>query len=501
MEISFSPLAKFNATAKTNKGALVLLIPDGPQPDWLKSFEKATGGLVKKALSGSRFEAKKKQVLGVVAPQGLSFDQLVLIGMGETKKLTAVDFEQLGGAMIGELNRLGAKQALVVGDSGASKVDAAKAAAHIGIGAEMRSYRFDKYFTKQKESDKPTLQKVVIAAANVKAAQAAFDDHAPVLEAVKFTRDLISEPANVVHPESFAETCKTLTKFGLQVEVMGEAQLKKLGAGALLGVGQGSIRESKMVVMRWNGGAKKEQPIAFIGKGVCFDTGGISIKPSAGMEDMKWDMGGAGVVTGLMRALAARKAKVNAIGIIGLVENMPDGNAQRPGDVVTSMSGQTIEVINTDAEGRLVLADCLWYCQREYKPKFMIDLATLTGAILIALGYSRAGMFTESDELAARLQDVAAQVGEPVWRMPLGEEYDGMINSDIADVKNVGEGRYAGSTTAAHFLKRFTNDVPWVHLDIAGTVWAPKAYANTPKGATGYGVRLLDALVREYYEK
>ena len=310
----------------------------------------------------------------------------------------------------------------------------------------------------------------------------------------------------MLYPEALAEKAKGLEKLGVKVEVLGERQMRKLGMGALLGVGQGSARESQLVVMQWNGAtgkggrrAKGDGPIAFVGKGVTFDTGGISLKPAASMEDMKWDMGGAAVVMGLMKALAGRKARVDAVGIVGLVENMPSGEAQRPGDIVTSMSGQTIEVINTDAEGRLVLADALWYCKDRFKPRFMVDLATLTGAIIICLGSEKAGLFANDDELAGRLFAAGEKVGEPLWRMPLGDAYDKLIKSDAADMKNVGN-RAGGSITAAQFLQRFVDKTPWAHLDIAGVTWKSKATATVPKGATAFGVRLLDRLVAEHYE-
>mgnify|MGYP000430463616 CR=1 FL=1 len=299
-------------------------------------------------------------------------------------------------------------------------------------------------------------------------------------------------------------------KLGVDVEVMGRSQMEKIGMGALLGVGQGSEREPKLVVMQWQGlpngsgkGRKGKKdaasPIAFVGKGVTFDTGGISIKPSAGMEDMKWDMGGAGVVIGLMKALAGRAAKVNVVGIVGLVENMPSGSAQRPGDIVTSMSGQTIEVLNTDAEGRLVLADALWYCKDRFKPRWMVDLATLTGAMVVSLGQEKAGVFSNNDELAERIYAAGEAVDEHVWRMPLGDEYDKLIKSDVADMKNIGS-RWGGSITAAQFLQRFVDKTPWVHIDIAGVTWSSKDKTTVPKGGTAFGVRLLDRLVADHYE-
>jgi leucyl aminopeptidase len=307
----------------------------------------------------------------------------------------------------------------------------------------------------------------------------------------------------VIYPETLAQQAKTLAKYGVKVEVLDKRQMKALGMGALLGVAQGSVQDPRLVVMRWNGGGKGKgagQPLAFLGKGVTFDTGGISIKPSKGMEDMKWDMAGAATVIGLMKALALRKAKVDVVGVVGLVENMPSGNAQRPGDVVKSMSGQTVEVINTDAEGRLVLADALWYTQQRFKPRFMVDLATLTGAIIVSLGHHQAGLFANDDKLADRLRAAGEAVNERLWRMPLGPEYDKQIASNIADMKNISDGGGAGSITAAQFLQRFVNDVPWAHLDIAGTAWSGKDAPTTPKGATAFGVRLLDQFVSEYYE-
>jgi leucyl aminopeptidase len=376
----------------------------------------------------------------------------------------------------------------------------------MAFGARLRSYRFDKYRTKEKPESKPSLKALNISCAGASRARSAFAPMDKVANGVFMTRDLVSEPANVLYPETLAKQAQTLTKLGVKVEVMGEGQMRKLGMGALLGVGQGSIRESKLVVMRWNGKkakakAKADAPVAFVGKGVTFDTGGISIKPSGGMEDMKWDMGGSGVVIGLMKALAGRKANVDVVGVVGLVENMPSGAAQRPGDIVSSMSGQTIEVLNTDAEGRLVLADALWYTKERFKPKFMVDLATLTGAIITSLGKEKAGLFSNDDKLSAQLSEAGEAVGESVWRMPMGDNYDKMINCDAADMKNISGGGGAGSITAAQFLKRFVDKTPWAHLDIAGVTWSSKASSTTPKGGTAFGVRLLDRLVANHYEK
>ena len=373
-------------------------------------------------------------------------------------------------------------------------------AAAIASGIRLRAYRFDRYKTKKKDGENGALRAdISIAVGDVGAARKAFAPQSHVVDGVIIARELVNEPPNVLYPIEFARRASQLRKLGVDVDVLDVKAMTKLGMGALLGVGQGSTQPSRTVIMRWNGAKKGEQPVAFIGKGVCFDTGGISIKGAASMEDMKGDMGGAACVVGLMHALAARKAKVNAVGAIGLVENMPDGNAQRPGDIVTSMSGQTIEIINTDAEGRLVLADVLWYVAKKFKPQFMVDLATLTGAIMVALGTEHAGLFSNNDELAERLGKTGLETGEKVWRMPLGPEYDKQIDSQFADMKNTGT-RNGGSITAAQFLQRFVDDTPWAHLDIAGTAMgAPKTEINHSWGS-GYGVRLLERLVAEYYE-
>ena len=379
------------------------------------------------------------------------------------------------------------------------------AAAEIAFGAQLRSYRFDKYKTKQKPEQKPSLARLTAATSRPSAAKRAYQSLEKTAAAVFLTRDLVSEPANVIYPETLAAAAERLAELGVEVEVFDEHKLQDLGMNALLAVGQGSARPTRLVVMQWHGAkgsnGAQSQPLAFVGKGVTFDTGGISIKPAAGMGDMKWDMAGSAVVIGLMQLFAARKAAVNAVGIVGLVENMPSGTAQRPGDIVTSMSGQTIEVLNTDAEGRLVLADALWYCQDRFKPRLIVDLATLTGAVIVALGHHRAGLFSNNDELADRLIEAGKTVGEEVWRLPLAEAYDREIDSDAADMKNIGGGRAAGSVIGAQFLQRFVNEVPWAHLDIAGTTWSTKDAPTVPKGATAFGVRLLDRFVSRYYEE
>ena len=381
--------------------------------------------------------------------------------------------------------------------NGAVKADAA---ADVALGASMRAYTFDRYKTKRKDGDEgPSKARMTLAVADVAAARKAWGVKQAVLEGVVLARDLVNEPPNVLYPVEFARRAAQLRKLGVGVEILDMKAMRKLGMGALLGVGQGSTQESRIAIMRWNGGKKGAPPLAFIGKGVCFDTGGISIKPAASMEDMKGDMAGAACVVGLMHALAGRKAKVNAIGAIGLVENMPDGNAQRPGDIVTSMSGQTIEIINTDAEGRLVLADVVHYVNTRFKPKFMIDLATLTGAIIVALGQDYAGMFANDDKLSEQLTKAGLETGERVWRMPLGPEYDKLIDSKFADMKNTG-GRSGGSITAAQFIGRFVGKTPWAHLDIAGTGFASGSSDINRSWGSGWGVRLLDRLVAEEYE-
>lgn len=422
---------------------------------------------------------------------------VAVIGAGAEKKLNDLQLQKIGSRIAAYLNGSKIKDGSVFFDSKNSAHDLA----NIAFGALLQSYRFNKYFENKKKDKELKINSLSFMASDAAKAQKEFAPLKILADNIFFVRDLVSEPSNILEPESYAAICKNMKIPGLEVQVLGEAEMKKLGMGSLLGVGQGSEKESQLVVLKWNGGSPKEAPLAFVGKGVTFDTGGISIKPSTNMEDMKTDMAGSAVVVGLLRNLAQRKAKVNAVGVIGLVENMPSGTAQRPGDVVRSMSGQTIEVINTDAEGRLVLADALHYTNTKFKPKFIIDLATLTGAIIVALADVYAGLFSNDDELAKKIESCGQTVGERAWRLPLGEEYDEMINSDIADMKNVGSGRGAGSTTAAQFLKRFVGETKWAHLDIAGVAWKGKGDAMAVKGASGYGVRLLDQLVRTYEKK
>jgi leucyl aminopeptidase len=469
------------------------------------ALDKASDGALGRAIEAARFKGATGTALSVLAPAGLGVARVVIAGVGAAAKLDALAAQAAGGAAYGELARGGDEAALIAVEPprGARKLKPADLAANLAFGARLASYRFDKYRTKEKPEKKPRIATLTLHVRGAATARRAFARFDAVADGVFFTRDLVSEPGNVIYPETLAREAQKLSKLGIKVEVLDEKKMRELGFGALLGVAQGSIRPPRLVVMRWQGGPKtgaKAQPLAFIGKGVTFDSGGISIKPSKGMEDMKWDMGGAGVVIGLMKALAGRKARVNAIGVVGLVENMPSGSAQRPGDIVKSYSGQTIEVLNTDAEGRLVLADALWYCQEKYKPRFMVDLATLTGAIIISLGAHYAGMFSNNDKLATQLKAAGSAVGEKLWRLPLAEPYDRAMDSKVADVQNISSGGGAGSITAAQFLQRFVNDVPWAHLDIAGVTWSNKDAPTVPAGGTGFGVRLLDRFVADHYE-
>lgn len=465
-------------------------------------LDESTGGALTRALNASRFEGKAGQTLTVLAPAGVQLSRVVLVGLGKADAIDAVAAQAFGGTAAAQVLGTGDAAAAIAADAvDGAKIGPAEFAANVAYGARLRGYRFDKYFTKEKKEDMPSVKKLTVLSAENGAAKAAYAPLDKVADGVFLTRTLVSEPANVIHPESLAEECRKLADLGIDVEVLGEKQMKKLGMGALLGVGQGSERESQLVVMRWKGAKDQDAaPLALVGKGVCFDTGGISIKPAAGMEEMKWDMAGAGAVIGAMKALAGRQAKANVVGIVGLVENMPSGTAQRPGDVVISASGQTIEVINTDAEGRLVLADANWYAREFVKPTAIVDLATLTGAIIISLGNEYAGLFSNDDTLADGITAAGKSVSEPVWRLPMGDAYDKALKSDIADMKNVG-GREGGSITAAQFIKRFVGDTPWAHIDIAGTAWSKKDSATCAKGATAFGVRLLDALVAQRYEE
>jgi leucyl aminopeptidase len=449
------------------------------------------------ALDRQRFEGDASGASEHFIDDNGTVRRLLVVGTGGgTTPLEAA--EKLGGTAVSRLLTSGETKAVI--DLSGLGFDA-DPASRVGLAAALRSWRYDRYRTKLKDKQKPTLTEVTIVGGGEGAGKRYADRWEPVVEGVSLTRELVTEPANIIYPESFVERVRaSFEGTGIEIEVLDGPAMEKLGMGALLGVAQGSIREPRLLVLKWNGSGNSGQPTAFVGKGVTFDTGGISIKPAQGMEAMKWDMGGAGAVVGAFKAVALRKAKANIVGICGLVENMPGGNAQRPGDVVTTMSGQTVEVINTDAEGRLVLADALTYVQRNFKPSTIIDLATLTGAILVSLGHEFAGLFSNNEELAGELQRVGEECGDRLWRMPLAEPFDRLIDSPIADVKNVGP-REGGSITAAHFIQRFVeNGVKWAHIDMAGKAWSDKAGTTYDKGATGYGVRLLDQYVADVLE-
>jgi len=466
-----------------------------------KAYDKLSKKRVSMAAKAGGVNGKAGKSVQIVGPDGTKTNRLLVTGCGILADFKAENF----GAQVTKTMLMSGETTLVIHLDGydLSPTDAAQAA----LGAVLASYRFDKYRTKLAADKKPSLKTVKIAIENPAQARKAWNNfYGPVGEGTNMARDLVMEPANKLYPVSYAARIKKMetqkTTMGLKVQILGEAQMKKLGMGALLGVGQGSPRASQLVIMKWNGGKKGAKPVCLVGKGVTFDTGGISLKPGAGMWDMKGDMGGSAAVVGAMHTLAARKAKANVIGIVGLVENMPDGKAQNPGDIVTSMSGQTIEVQNTDAEGRLVLADALWYAKEKFKPKAMVNLATLTGAIITCLGHEHAGLFSNSDEIAEQLQTAADNSTEAVWRLPLNEAYDKLLDNPNADMKNITvPGAGAGSITAGQFLQRFVGDVPWAHLDIAGTAWkASRSDPREPSWATGFGARLMNRWVADNYE-
>ncbi|TPK81828.1 leucyl aminopeptidase [Mesorhizobium sp. B2-4-13] len=508
--IAFAKFAAPQAAASRKGTVFVLSADNGGLSDAARAYDP--GKTLDRAFPIAEFTGKLAGIVEILAPETTSLDRLVAIGAGKVAGLDEYAWLKLGGTIAASLRK--ATDVAVVLDLAGASPDG-KDAANLAAGILLRSYSFDKYKTRKDKDDgqgggqgggqgngKPDPKKpvkVTIHTADPAGAKKAFSDAEAVIDGVLLARDLVNEPANVLGPVEFAARAKELEALGVNVEILTEKEMKKLGMGSLLGVAQGSPRGARMAVMQWNGGKPKDRPVAFVGKGVTFDTGGNSIKPASGMEDMKGDMGGAAAVTGLMHALAARKAKANVVGIIGLVENAVDGHAQRPGDIVTSMSGQTIEVLNTDAEGRLVLADALWYCNDRFQPKFMVNLATLTGAVMVALGLHYAGLFSNDDELAQRLTAAGQSTQERLWRMPLGAEYDKLIDSKNADMKNIG-GRYGGAIIAAQFLQRFVKDTPWAHLDIAGTAMGSPLNEINQSWGSGFGVRLLDRLVRDHYE-
>jgi len=462
----------------------------GESPEWL-------GKAVAEGAKAARFEGKGNQIFETFVERDGAVERVALAGIGDAGAEDRLSLlERAGAGLVAKYLTSGEEELLI--DLSRARLSPQEAVAVL-LGARLRAWRHDAYRTRLRDDQKPSLGRIAVLGAP-EGTEQAWTIESAVAAGVAFTRELVTEPANIIYPESFVDRCKQrFDGVGLEISVLDEEQMHALGMGALLGVAQGSVRPPRLLVLRWNGGGD-EKPVAFVGKGVTFDTGGISIKPAAGMEDMKWDMGGAGAVAGTMLALALRKAKANVVGVCGLVENMPDGNAQRPGDVVTSMSGQTIEVINTDAEGRLVLCDALTWTQKNVQPRAIVDLATLTGAIILSLAHEYAGLFSNDDDLAAKLDAAGKASGDRLWRFPLGPAYDKMLESAIADMKNVGL-RFGGSITAAQFLQRYVDKgTPWAHLDIAGTVWADKPGATWDKGATGFGVRLLDRFIRDNYE-
>ncbi len=481
---------EFASDRPAGADVLAFIVTKNSFADFAFPLEKVD--MVRETAKLARFDGSAGQSFLLINEEGGRLLRIVLLGVAEGD---AGDYQKAGGEIVAKVQTSGAKHIAIHGGN-LSGV----AAAEVAYGALLRNWRIDKYRTKLAETSKPTVTGITVVGANDEAV-AVWPRYAAVADGVALTRELVSEPANIIYPESFVERCQHLAELGIEITVLDDKQMGELGMGALLGVAQGSRKPARMLAMRWDGtNGAQDRPLCFVGKGVTFDTGGISIKPAAGMEDMKWDMGGAGAVAGVMKALAGRKAKAHVVGICGLVENMPDGNAQRPGDIVTSMDGQTIEVINTDAEGRLVLCDALHWAQVTYNPETVIDLATLTGAIIVSLGSEYAGLFSNSDDLSAKLLAAGTKSGDPLWRFPLSKAYDKMIDSPIADMKNIGS-KGAGSITAAQFLQRFIKDgVKWAHLDIAGMVWADKDGPVWAKGATGFGVRLLDRFVADNFE-
>ena len=464
-----------------------------------KKIDDLTENQISRILDKNDFLGEKGETLEILSPKNLPYERVMLLGCGEPNKLTKQKVQELGASILAACKK---HKKVAVDISGFSKLKGIlpeEIAALLAAGFKNRSFTFYKYKTKKKD-DECLVEEVPFIVSSVEKTKKLYQEYEAVIEGVHLTRTVVSEPPNILYPETMADHAKELSKLGVQVEVFNKQDIHRLKMGGLIGVSQGSAKDPRFVVMQWMYGDKKQPPVALVGKGVTFDSGGISLKPSANMEDMKYDMAGSGVVLGTMKALAKRKARVNVVGIIALCENMPSGTALKPADVLTTMSGQTVEVQNTDAEGRLILADALWYAQDRFKPQAMIDLATLTGAMVVALGEEYGGLFSNNHDLAAKLLKAGDDVGEPVWRFPMGPEYDRDIDSVIADMKNIGSGRGAGSITAAQFLERFVNKVPWAHIDIAGVAWNKKGRPLAEKGATGFGVRLLNQYIMDNFE-
>ena len=490
MQIKFS--------AEPSGDAVAFLAYEGEKGvEFAADLDKASEAAIRRAIAAGPFKGGAGQVIEILAPEWNDAARVLIAGVGKKTSVSDLGWQKAAATLVKRLLTSGAKSLSIVGapDRGV--------AANLAFGARLAGYRFDQYRLNLKPEKKPTLGTVSVVTDSAAGARSDYAPLAAKAEGIEFARDLVSEPPNVLHPESYADRIEELSELGLEIEVLDVAAMTKLGMGSLIGVGQGSVRGSRLVVMKWMGGKdKKAAPVALVGKGVTFDTGGISLKPGPGMQDMKGDMGGSAAVVGAMMAIAKRKAKANVVGLVGLVENMPDGNAQRPGDIVRAAAGKTIEIQNTDAEGRLVLCDVLWYAQKKFNPKAVVDLATLTGAIIISLGNEHAGVFSNSDDLVAKLTAAGKAEGEPVWRLPLGPGYDRQIDSEVADMRNIGNAGNAGSITAAQFLQRFIDDGrAWAHLDIAGTAWKPgNDNPLEPTWATGWGVRILDRMIADNYE-
>lgn len=496
MQIRFVTEAKAEAVA-------VMAGEGGSLAPSAATLDARLSGALARAMTATRGAGGAGQTVEVLGAAG-EITRALVIGVGQLDRLDALGVERWAAQAVRRTLTSGAERLALAPDP-LGGVTAAEAAARAAMGARLGAYRFDRYRTRLKPEQKPSLTEIQIVTEAPAAAKSRFEKEEPVIEGALWARDLVSEPPNVLFPEEFARRLGELSALGIEVEILGEAELEKMGARALLAVGRGSRRETKLVTMAWRGArSKSAQPICFVGKGVTFDTGGISLKPGAGMDEMKGDMAGAAAVAGVMQAVARRKARANVVGVVGLVENMPDGDAQRPGDVIASLSGQTIEVLNTDAEGRLVLADAVWYAQEKFNPRAVIDLATLTGAIIVSLGHEHAGLFANNDDLAHGIVQAGQLEGEPVWRMPLGPAYDKLIDTPNADMKNIASKPGAGSIVGAQFIQRFIKPgVAWAHLDIAGAAWKPGPYEDplSPAWATGYGVRLLNRLLAGHYEE
>ena len=487
----------FVGDIKNDSGTLVFLCPKNkPLDKYLDNLNKKIKGYIEKAIRVSSMDYDNISYADILVPQNSKANRILLFGINQAKLDSEYELGKLGSFITSVLNKKKIKEIKLISVPFAKR-DFAEV--NILYGMVLNTYRFNKYFTDKNKERNNYLSNVTLVSKNFKTTKSLWRRYHSIKEGVFLTRNLVSEPSNNLTPILLAKEAQKLKSCGLKINILDEKKLKDLKMGALLGVAQGSANKPFVVTLEWRGNPKsKTTDFSFVGKGVTFDTGGISIKPSGGMEEMKYDMGGSAVVLGLMKSLALSKVKSNISAVIGLVENMPSGTAQRPGDVVTSMSGKTIEVINTDAEGRLVLADIVWYAQKKFKPKNLVDLATLTGAIIVSIGQEKAGMFSNSSKLSNLLEKAGKEVGEPVWNMPIDNSYEKDIKSDIADMKNVGSGRGAGSTAGAIFIKRFIENVNWIHLDIAGVTWAKADKPLIPKGGTGYGVRLLEEVVLQH---